>query len=947
MDEQPQGPPPGPIVDHLGRFPVQAELGRGAMGVVYKGFHPGLEVPVAIKVLSDVYSGDAQFRRRFQREAAAIAALNHPGIVRIFDFDEDAGSLFIVMEFVEGESLRSILQNKGRVAVHAALDITQQLLSAVGAAHTHRIVHRDLKPDNVAISSLGKVKVMDFGISKLLVDTGGLTGTDAIIGTPTYMSPEQVRGEAVDGRSDTYAIGCILYELLHGAPPFTGQLAAVLHSQLYNDPPESPAIPGPVMALIRKAMAKDAKKRFTSCEEFAGALLQLDTSQLSVPTAPAGPEVPAGKGLAFKLPALRLRSGAPAPLEDQHTQARTTCTERDCAHHTEWMCSYQDRTGYGCGTWWCGKHISRVGNDAYCRRHASVIRALAVNAGTIREIKHLPAVNDRSLALAALVGGDIDKDITEILRRRYSSRKDVTVMADRAVRESRSGASVAWERNWSAARNQGYETRITLLVTAEEPAVVKLHVGSMEIFSGVPDWIARRLAGKPANHSDRAHFRARLVETVSEAVDRPAPLAGGFHPAARADVGTPAPQQLPEIDPQLLEGLVMRAFAASPASITAFEIGQRLALPFASLEPIIQKLTLERFLEAGGIGSSAADRPVQERMTYTMTKQGRLMTDEMSKAGTRYLGPAPVTLADYNRMTTEVILPGLDPDHVRQALDGLELAPGIEDAIRAAVNSRGSVFVYGSPGNGKTSLARRIPKLLRGPILVPHAIDLGAGEVMVVYDPAVHKLDDDQPHDGRWLRVVRPLVQVGGEFTLDMLTATWDPAGRVYQAPLQLKANGGVLLVDDFGRQQVTPKQMLDRLMIPLEQAIDHLQLAGSGRKVEIPFRAMLLFSTNLTPSELLDEAYMRRLAYKVRMPDPTPQVFQRIFERERQRLGIPTNPNIFPQIGQLYGSMSIRGNHPRDLLERLVDVASARGVKPELTPELVDAAWRTLFVAT
>ena len=947
MDEQPQGPPPGPIVDHLGRFPVQAELGRGAMGVVYKGFHPGLEVPVAIKVLSDVYSGDAQFRRRFQREAAAIAALNHPGIVRIFDFDEDAGSLFIVMEFVEGESLRSILQNKGRVAVHAALDITQQLLSAVGAAHTHRIVHRDLKPDNVAISSLGKVKVMDFGISKLLVDTGGLTGTDAIIGTPTYMSPEQVRGEAVDGRSDTYAIGCILYELLHGAPPFTGQLAAVLHSQLYNDPPESPAIPGPVMALIRKAMAKDAKKRFTSCEEFAGALLQLDTAQLSVPTAPAGPEVPAGKGLAFKLPALRQRSAAPAPLEDQHTQARTTCTERDCAHHTEWMCSYQDRTGYGCGTWWCGKHISRVGNDAYCRRHASVIRALAVNAGTIREIKHLPAVNDRSLALAALVGGDIDKDITEILRRRYSSRKDVTVMADRAVRESRSGASVAWERNWSAARNQGYETRITLLVTAEEPAVVKLHVGSMEIFSGVPDWIARRLAGKPANHSDRAHFRARLVETVSEAVDRPAPLAGGFHPAARADVGTPAPQQLPEIDPQLLEGLVMRAFAASPASITAFEIGQRLALPFASLEPIIQKLTLERFLEAGGIGSSAADRPVQERMTYTMTKQGRLMTDEMSKAGTRYLGPAPVTLADYNRMTTEVILPGLDPDHVRQALDGLELAPGIEDAIRAAVNSRGSVFVYGSPGNGKTSLARRIPKLLRGPILVPHAIDLGAGEVMVVYDPAVHKLDDDQPHDGRWLRVVRPLVQVGGEFTLDMLTATWDPAGRVYQAPLQLKANGGVLLVDDFGRQQVTPKQMLDRLMIPLEQAIDHLQLAGSGRKVEIPFRAMLLFSTNLTPSELLDEAYMRRLAYKVRMPDPTPQVFQRIFERERQRLGIPTNPNIFPQIGQLYGSMSIRGNHPRDLLERLVDVASARGVKPELTPELVDAAWRTLFVAT
>jgi hypothetical protein len=934
------------LVDHLGRFPVEAELGRGAMGVVYRGFHPGLEVPVAIKVLGETYSGDAQFRRRFQREASAIAALNHPGIVRIYDFDEDNESLFIVMEYVEGESLRAILQNKGRIAIHQALDITQQLLSAVGAAHARNIVHRDLKPDNVAISSLGKVKVMDFGISKLLVDTGGLTGTDAIIGTPTYMSPEQVRGESVDGRSDIYAMGAILYELLHGTPPFTGQLAAVLHSQLYSELPESPAIPGPVMALIRRAMSKEPKKRFATCEEFAGALLQLDTAQLMTSEAPAAEDEPAAEALSFKIPGLRKRGG-PVPLETQHTQTRTTCTEHNCKHHTEWMCSYQDRTGYECGTWWCGKHIQRLGNDAFCRRHASVIKALAINAGTIHEIKHLPAVDDRSLALAVLVGGDIDKDITEILRRRYSSRKDVTVMADRAVRESRSGSSVAWERNWSAARNQGYETRITLLVTAEESTVVKLRVGSMEIYSGVPDWISRRLEGKPANHSDRANFRAKLIQTVSEAVDRPAPLAGGFHPAAQAELGAPSPPQLPDIDTRLLEGLMMRAFAASPASVAAHEVAEHLALPFGSLEPLIQKYTSDRLLEAGGISTAGADKPVQERMTYTMTNQGRTVTEEMSRTGTRYLGPAPVTLAEYVRMTTEVILPGLDPELVRAALDGLELAPGVEDAIRAAVNSRGSVFVYGSPGNGKTSLARRIPRLLRGPILVPHAIDLGAGEVMLVYDPAVHKLDADQPHDRRWLRVVRPLVQVGGEFSLDMLTATWDPAGRVYQAPLQLKANGGVLLIDDFGRQQVTPKQMLDRLMIPLEQAIDHLQLAGSGRKIEIPFRCMLLFSTNLTPTDLLDEAYMRRLAYKVRMPDPTPQVFQRIFERERKRLGIPPNPAIFPQIGQLYGSMSIRGNHPRDLLERLVDVASARGVKPELNSELIDAAWRTLFVAT
>jgi hypothetical protein len=932
-------------MDHLGRFPVTAELGRGAMGVVYRGFHPGLEVPVAIKVLSETYSRDDQFRHRFQREAAAIAALNHPGIVRVYDFDQDQASLFIVMEFVDGQSVRAMLQDRGRIPIHQALDIVQQLLSAVGAAHAHNIVHRDLKPDNIALSSLGKVKVMDFGISKLLVDTGGLTGTDSIIGTPTYMSPEQVRGEAVDGRSDIYSIGAILYELLSGTPPFTGQLAAVLHAQIYTEPPESPAVPGPVMALIRRAMAKDPRKRFATCEEFAGALLQLDTAQLTNFLSPAADAQPV-RNLQFRLPGLAHRGGAKSS-DPMSTQARTTCTEHECNNHTEWMCGYQDRTGYGCGTWWCGRHIVRLGSDPYCRRHANVVRALSVNAGTLREIKHLPAVTDRAITLAAMVGGDLDKEITEILRRRYSSRKDVTVVADRSVRESRAGNAVSWERNWSAARNQGYETRISLLVTAEEPEVVKLRVGSMEIFSGVPDWIANRLDGKPTDHSDRARFRARLIQTVTEAVDRPAPLAGGFHPAAATVAGPPAAQPLPEVDPRVLEGLLMRAFASSPGSLAGYEVAAMLALPFGSLEPLIRKLAADRHLEASGLATAGADRPMPERMAYTMTNQGRALTEEISKAGSRYLGPAPVTLADYTRMTTEVILPGLDAELVRQSLDGLELANGVEDAVRAAVNSRGSMFIYGSPGNGKTSLARRIPRLLRGPILVPHAIDLGGGEVMVVYDPAVHKLDTDQPHDGRWLRVVRPLVQVGGEFTLDMMTATWDPAGRFYQAPLQLKANGGVLLIDDFGRQQVTPKQILDRLMVPLEQAVDHLQLAGSGRKVEIPFRAMLVFSTNLTPAELLDEAYLRRLAYKVRMADPTPQVYQRIFERERVRLGIPPNPSVFPQIGQLYGSMSIRGNHPRDLLERLVDVASARGIKPDLSPELVDAAWRTLFVAT
>jgi serine/threonine protein kinase len=152
----------------LGRYPIEAELGRGAMGVVYRSTHPRLEIPVAIKVLAEQYSSDTSFRQRFHREAATVAALNHPGIVRVYDFDEDGPVLFIVMEWVEGRSMRSWLDEYGRFSVDVSVDLIQQLLSAVGVAHDYSVVHRDLKPDNILISNRGKTKILDFGISKLI-----------------------------------------------------------------------------------------------------------------------------------------------------------------------------------------------------------------------------------------------------------------------------------------------------------------------------------------------------------------------------------------------------------------------------------------------------------------------------------------------------------------------------------------------------------------------------------------------------------------------------------------------------------------------------------------------------------------------------------------------------------------------------------------------------------
>ncbi|TMF01766.1 MAG: serine/threonine protein kinase [Chloroflexi bacterium] len=195
----------------LGKYPIEAELGRGAMGVVYRSTHPRLEIPVAIKVLAEQYSSDANFRQRFHREAATVASLNHPGIVRVYDFDEDGPVLFIVMEWVEGRSMRSWLDEYGRFSVDVSVDLLQQLLSAVGVAHDLGVIHRDIKPDNILISNRGKTKILDFGISKLVDDKQRLTATGSMVGTPAYMAPEQVKGEAVDARADIYSLGMILY----------------------------------------------------------------------------------------------------------------------------------------------------------------------------------------------------------------------------------------------------------------------------------------------------------------------------------------------------------------------------------------------------------------------------------------------------------------------------------------------------------------------------------------------------------------------------------------------------------------------------------------------------------------------------------------------------------------------------------------------------------------
>src|SRR3989454_1092619 len=837
-------PQPNVSTTQLGRYPIEAELGRGAMGVVYRSTHPRLDIPVAIKVLAEQYSSDVSFRQRFHRAAATVAALNHPGIVRIYDFDEDGPVLFIVMEWVEGRSMRSWLDEYGRFSVDVSVDLVQQLLSAVGVAHDFGIVHRDLKPDNILISNRGKTKILDFGISKLIDDKHRLTATGSMVGTPAYMAPEQVKGEAVDKCSDVYSLGMILYELLHGEPPFTGPLPAVLHAQVFDRPRASTAIPSPIMEIIWKATAKDRSQRFQTCEEFSGAFHYMPKPAVAQPAAEAmSAEIAVPAQVASPQVAIPRRTDGPKPPG--------VCTFVDCGERRGWACAYRDLTGRECKTW--------------------------------------------------------------------SGRNDV-----------------AWERSWSALKSQGYLVRIAVRVTTAEPDMVQLLIGNTVVFKEVPNWISRRREGEPPDHADRARFGKKLFAAILEHVDEPQPMPPPTAtPSTSPELGTPPP---PEINRALVEGMILR-LASTATRLTGYEVAEQLALPFASVEPMLKLLISANFLDALGLASEQGPwlgRPLPERMAYALTRQGRVRSEEISRAGTRYSGPAPVSLHEYRLALADAAKPGtLDLTKVTAALAGIELAPGVTEAVRAAVNSRSSIFIYGAPGNGKTTLARRIPRLLGGPIVVPMALDIGGGEVMTVFDGAVHHLEANQPADRRWRRVARPLVHVGGEFQIEMFDPTWEEGSRTYGAPLQVKANGGVLLVDDLGRQRGLPKQILDRLLVPLEQEIDYMNLSASGRKVEVPFWAQLALSTNLKPAELLDEAYLRRLAYKVLMPDPTWEMWCRIFERERDRLTIPPDGTALEMIRTLYGGRPLRGNHPRDLLERLGDVSAARGVQVQLNPDL------------
>jgi SpoVK/Ycf46/Vps4 family AAA+-type ATPase len=335
------------------------------------------------------------------------------------------------------------------------------------------------------------------------------------------------------------------------------------------------------------------------------------------------------------------------------------------------------------------------------------------------------------------------------------------------------------------------------------------------------------------------------------------------------------------------------------------------------------------------------------------------------------VGPTPVPFDDYVAVTMEQSVRQLrvDAETVDLALHDLVLNTTTRDLVGPAVNSGRSMLLYGDPGNGKSSIAKGIGRMLKGRVLIPHAIDVG-GQTIRVFDPRVHypandsedEEDDgddrrdangyisqrpERRRDSRWVVARRPLIITGGELTLADLELKFSPASKFYIAPVQMKANSGILVIDDFGRQLVAPKELLNRWIVPMEARVDHLSLL-SGETIEIPFELLLVFSTNIPPQQLGDEAFFRRIRHKIEVGDPDEESFLRIMRLVCDANNVPYEDAAGHYIIERYyrpKHRHLRGVHPRDIVDLLMDISSFQKREAECNRELIDLACASYFI--
>jgi predicted ATPase with chaperone activity len=379
------------------------------------------------------------------------------------------------------------------------------------------------------------------------------------------------------------------------------------------------------------------------------------------------------------------------------------------------------------------------------------------------------------------------------------------------------------------------------------------------------------------------------------------------------------------------------------------EIAKAMKTPLPVAVDLLDVLRREKLCTV--LGSERGVLPVYR---YGITEAGIARARE-ALSRNEYVGPAPVSLEAYveivKRQSVAMACSVIGREDLERALEELVVSPSVINQLGPALNSGQPILLYGAPGNGKTYIAQNIVNLVLGSIFIPYACEV-EGQLIKVFDTEYHQAvdggtgDRDVDRDARWALCKRPVVMVGGELTLTSLGLVFDPISKCHEASLQMKANGGIFFIDDFGRQLLLPEELLNRWIVPLEGQVDYLAL-HTGKQIQIPFDALVIFSTNLDPG-MLDEAFLRRIPHKVMIPNPTLYEYYYLFERVCKTKGVPFNKDGFSYLVDRYyrkAGRPLRACHPRDLVEQIATISRYNEQEPALTKEYIDQACANYFV--
>lgn len=411
----------------------------------------------------------------------------------------------------------------------------------------------------------------------------------------------------------------------------------------------------------------------------------------------------------------------------------------------------------------------------------------------------------------------------------------------------------------------------------------------------------------------------------------------------------PEPQTVTDtgLDLEFLVDLALK-HALTMGSFRLGDLAARLGLPTVIIDEIVDLLRKRKLIEV-----QDATQFVRSSFNFVITERGKTRGAELSEI-CHYTGPAPVTLDAYREMVENQSIRDIlvQDEKIREAFAGLVVSDQLLERLGPAISSGMPLFLYGPPGNGKTTIAETIGDILPGGIYIPNALYVG-GQIINIFDPINHFPFDpaerptDRPVDRRWVRIHRPVVIAGGELTLRMLDLEFNTIAKFYEAPLQMKANNGLFLVDDFGRQQMDPQALLNRWIYNLDRQLDFLSL-HTGMKFEIPFDQLVIFATNLEPKSLVDEAFLRRIRYKLKLDHPNEDQFKTIFRRVCETHAIPFEEELIDDLLEHWYrryDRPLNACHPRDLVNHVIDHCRYHGQAPQLERRTLDLACENYFI--